>query len=588
MPTLNWIGKEAVVNHHQQVPFHLLKDVPELACGNPGEGNLIVQGDNLVALKALLPYYAGQVKCIYIDPPYNTGNEGWAYNDNVNSPVIREWLGKVVGKEGETLDRHDRWLCMMYPRLVLLRQFLRKDGAIFISLDDNEIASLRLLMDEIFGSATFCAQITVQCNPKGRVLAQEFAKTHEYILVYSRMPQGTLFEVTKSLDELISDYDQIDPDGRRFRLLELRNTHRQFNKETRPNLHFPLFADKTTGQVFINEIADGVEIFPNWPDGMKGCWTWEKAKCREDRDDLVARAIRGTWKVFRKAYATDEFGSAVTKKPKTIWLDPDIHTEKGQKQIDAILSGRVFYAPKAIGLIRSCIEVATNPGDLVLDSFGGSGTTGHAVLDLNKRDGGNRRFILVEMESKIARDITAERLRRVAEGYTSAKGEHVEGLGGGFRYCELGEPLFDEHGKIRDSVRFTDLARHVYFTETGEPLPLPKATHPHPNPDRTTSHSTKLAEDASQVAGYLPEGEGVFSSPLLGECRGVGIYLLYNGILGDKSANGGNVLTRAVLAQLPSFDGPKVIYCAGCLLGRDRLRAENIIVRQTPYEIKVS
>jgi site-specific DNA-methyltransferase (adenine-specific)/adenine-specific DNA-methyltransferase len=155
MPTLNWIGKEAVVNHHQQVPFRLLKDVPDLACGDPGSGNLIVQGDNLEALKALLPYYAGQVKCVYIDPPYNTGNEGWAYNDNVNSPVIRDWLGKTVGKEGETLDRHDRWLCMMYPRLALLRQFLSEDGAIFISLDDNEIQALRLtFMDEIFGRRT--------------------------------------------------------------------------------------------------------------------------------------------------------------------------------------------------------------------------------------------------------------------------------------------------------------------------------------------------------------------------------------------------------------------------------------------------
>ena len=151
MPTLNWIGKEAVVNHHHQVPFHLLKDVPELACGDPGSGNLIVQGDNLVALKALLPYYAGQVKCIYIDPPYNTGNEGWIYNDNVNSPLIREWLGKAVGKEAEDLSRHDKWLCMMYPRLALLRQFLREDGAIFISIDDNEVQALRYVMDEIFG-----------------------------------------------------------------------------------------------------------------------------------------------------------------------------------------------------------------------------------------------------------------------------------------------------------------------------------------------------------------------------------------------------------------------------------------------------
>ena len=191
---------------------------------------------------------------------------------------------------------------------------------------------------------------------------------------------------------------------------------------------------------------------------------------------------------------------------------------------------------------------------VILDSFAGSGTTGHAVLKQNAEDGGNRRFILVEMDDHIARNVTTERVRRVAGGYTNAKSEPVAGLGGGFRYCELGEPLFDEHGKIRDSVRFADLARHVYFTETGEPLPR----------------------------------ERVSKSALLGECRGVGIYLLYNGILGDKSANGGNVLTRAVLAQLPPFEGPKVIYCAGCLLGRDRLHAENIIVRQTPYEIKIS
>jgi adenine-specific DNA-methyltransferase len=197
---------------------------------------------------------------------------------------------------------------------------------------------------------------------------------------------------------------------------------------------------------------------------------------------------------------------------------------------------------------------AAGPNDLVLDSFAGSGSTGHAVLKLNRQEGGNRRFIFVEMEPKIAREVTAERVRRVAQGYTNPSGERIEGLGGNFRYCELGEPLFDEAAKIRESVRFADLARHVYFTETGEPLPRERVT----------------------------------KSAFIGECRGVGIYLLYNGILRDKTANGGNVLTRAVLAQLPPFSGPKVIYCAGCLLGRDRLQAERITVRQTPYEIRVA
>ncbi len=184
MPTLNWIGKEAVVNHHLQVPFHLLKDVPDLACGKPGDGNLIVQGDNLVALKALLPYYAGQVKCIYIDPPYNTGNEGWVYNDNVKNPIITEWLGKVVGREGETLDRQDRWLCMMYPRLALLRQFLRDDGVIIVSIDDFEANRLRLLLDEIFQSQNFVAQLVWDKTRKND--AKFFSVGHEYIIVYAR------------------------------------------------------------------------------------------------------------------------------------------------------------------------------------------------------------------------------------------------------------------------------------------------------------------------------------------------------------------------------------------------------------------
>ena len=203
------------------------------------------------------------------------------------------------------------------------------------------------------------------------------------------------------------------------------------------------------------------------------------------------------------------------------------------------------------------LQIATNPGDLILDSFAGSGTTGHAVLKLNQASSDHtlRRFILVEIEPKIARDVTAERVRRAAEGYTNAKGGSVESIGGSFRFCELGEPLFDENGKIRETVTFADLARHVYFSETGEPLPV------------RTEHTENIEKKAKASVISVSS----VRTPLLGVCRGVAIYLLYNGILADKSANGGNVLTRAVLAKLPAFDGQKVIYCAGCLLGRDRL-----------------
>jgi adenine specific DNA methylase Mod len=239
MPTLNWIGKDAVVNHHLQVPFHLLKDVPDLACGEPGDGNLIVQGDNLVALKALLPYYAGQVKCIYIDPPYNTGNENWIYNDNVNSRVIREWLGKVVGKEGETLDRHDRWLCMMYPRLALLRQFLREDGIIFVSVDENEYRYLSIMMDELFGAENRLETIVWKKSYGGGSKSNHLVNLHEYIEVFAKRidvieklelpPDNTALKYYKFKD---SKFEERGP----YRLQPLATT----SMDTRPNLRYSI------------------------------------------------------------------------------------------------------------------------------------------------------------------------------------------------------------------------------------------------------------------------------------------------------------------------------------------------------------
>lgn len=540
MPTLNWIGKDAVVNHHLQVPFRLLKDVPDLACGQPGDGNLIVQGDNLVALKALLPYYAGQVKCIYIDPPYNTGNEGWAYNDNVNSPVIREWLGKTVGKEGETLDRHDRWLCMMYPRLALLRQFLRNDGVMFISLDDNEIQALRYVMDEIFGSANFITTVLWQKVYSPKNSARHFSEDHDYIVVYAKNAEAWRPNLVPRTDDQDSAYKSRDNDPRgpwKTGDLSARNYYSQGTYEI---------------------VCPSGRVIPHPPTGMY--WRVSKEKFQElNADSRIWWGKDGSAIPQIKRFLSEVKQGVV---PQTMWFYGDVgHTQDAKKELVSVMSfsdsESVFITPKPTRLIERILQIATNPGDLVLDSFSGSGTTGHAVLKINSaaHDVAPRRFIMVEIESNIAREVTAERVRRVAQGYDNAKGEKVEGLGGGFRYCELGEPLFDENGKIRETVGFADLARHVYFTETGEPLPRERVSA---------------------------------KSPFIGACRGVGIYLLYNGILGDKSANGGNVLTRAVLAKLPPFDGQKVIYCAGCLLGRDRLNAERIVVRQTPYEIKVS
>ena len=452
MPTLNWIGKEAVVNHHLQVPFHLLKDVPDLSCGDLGSGNLIVQGDNLVALKALLPYYAGQVKCIYIDPPYNTGNENWVYNDNVNSPVIREWLGKVVGGEGETLDRHDRWLCMMYPRLAVLRQFLREDGAIFISIDDSEIGPLRLIMDEIFGVRNFATTFIWQKRTT-RENRRVFSFSHDYILCYAKVLEN--FESVRGTlpftDEVNRRYENPDNDPR----------------GPWQSVSLNAQAGHATPDQFYTLITPSRRKL----DPPKGrCWSVTEPRLKELIADNRIWFGKDGNNVPRFKRFLSEANKGLT--PHTLWEADEVGTtDSATKSLMEVFEGESkFETPKSVELIERILRIGSGPGDLILDSFAGSGTTGHAVLQLNKEDGGNRRFILVEMESEVARGVTAERVRRVAQGYTNAKGEHVEGLGGSFRYAELGDLMFDRSGKIRDSVTFTELARHVYFVETSEPL----------------------------------------------------------------------------------------------------------------------
>ena len=531
MPTLNWIGKEAVVNHHMQVPFRLLKDVPELGCGDPGSGNLIVQGDNLEALKALLPYYAGQVKCIYIDPPYNTGEEGWAYNDNVNSPIIREWLGKIVGKEGETLDRHDRWLCMMYPRLVLLKQFLTQDGVMLVSLDDTEIGFLRLVLDEIFGKSNLLGTIVWNTRNTDNRRKSYLSPDHEYVVVYGRSPYAKI--EGRVIDR--RDFKNPENDSRGPYVTDPLTG--KATAEERPNLHAYCMQQPNTNNIWSPDPAHG--------------WITDEAGYKRllEENRIWWPPNPSTGKPRKKRFLSE---TKVRMPASSFW--PEFRSQSGASDLDCILGERMFAFPKPIQLIQRLIDYCAPPNSIVLDSFAGSGSTAHGVFLQNIEDSGNRRFILVEMEKSIARTITSERVRRVAQGYTNAKGEAVAGLGGGFRYCELGEPLFDETGMIRDSVKFSELARHVYFSETGEPLPRVR----------------------------------VLNTPFLGACRGVGIYLLYNGILGDGSTNGGNVLTRQTLAKLPPFAGPKVVYCAGCLLSRERLQTLGITVRQTPYEIKVS
>ena len=531
MPTLNWIGKEAVVKHHKEVPFRLLEPVPELSCGpaqGKDSGNLIVQGDNLHALKALLPRYAGQVKCIYIDPPYNTGNEGWVYNDNVNSPEISKWLGEVVGKEGETLDRHDRWLSMMYPRLLLLRQFLSDDGVILISLDDVEAGHLRLLLDEIFGFKNRIATIVWNTRNTDNRIKTRLSPDHEYIFVYGKSESSRI--EGRVIDR--SDFRNPDNDPRGPYVTDPLKG--KATASERPNLHDYNMEQPGTTNLWK-------------PDPAKG-WITDRAGYErllsENRIWWPPNPATGWPRKKRFLSETQERMPA-----SSFW--PEFKTQSGARELDEILDERVFAFPKPSALMQRVISYCAPPGSLVLDSFAGTGTTAHAVLKQNAEDAGNRRFILVEMDDKIARNVTAERVKRVVSGHVNGNGAVVDALGGGFQFCRLSpEPLFDAEGQIRRDVTFAQLAEFVWFAETG--------------------------------TGFTGQAD----SPLLGVNEGRAIYLLYNGILKDKSVAGGNVLTGPVFDVLPKFAGPKVIYAAANRMG-GRAAREGITFKQTPYALEV-
>ena len=594
MPTLNWIGKEAVVNHHLEVPFRLLKDVPELACGNPGSGNLIVEGDNLVALKALLPYYKGKVKCVCIDPPYNTGNEGWAYNDNVSSTAIKKWLGEIVGKEGETLDRHDRWLSMMYPRLALLREFLSDGGLILVHIDDNEIQSLRAIMDEIFGRKNFVTQFIWQTD--GHTDNQFHVKVnHEYVVMYalketsielgyvvdpntrgeSNLWKGiaensitkngpgnppSVIELPRGFPttlETMSLPATAIPDGLGDAMKVKRPPTSNKLKAQFGKVQFPLRLDTMTATSF--KLAEPCRVFSGWANANK-LRQFIKNGCEPLADDdgsPIRFYLSDKGVVYYRKDRGDKARHILSV------LRGFATTEKTSSQLKQM--GLDFSYPKPVDLTRYLLRVATVPGDLILDSFAGSGTVGASVVEENngQKDKPERHFILIQMptESKeqvvqgvnLARDRTRFRVEKVCESFSKGTAAAIE-RNNGFRYVRLGDELFDEHGRINETkVRFADLARHVYFSETGEPLPKERISA---------------------------------KTPLLGVHHGRAVYLLYNGILKDKSVDGGNVLTSAALEHLPTHDGPKVVYAASCRFSKARLEREGITFKQTPYAIR--
>ena len=512
MPTLNWIGKDKVVNHHNEVPFRVLEK--QYTFGDtPDSGNMIIHGDNLEVLKALLPKYEGKVKCIYIDPPYNTGEEKWVYNDNVNDPRIKKWLGQVVGKEADDLTRHDKWLCMMYPRLKLLQKLLANDGAIFISIDDNEQANLKLICDEIFGIKNFVGEIIHQ-RAKGGGQAKHIVKGHDYILVYgkdSKYLKLARKKVVQGKTIVIDGVTYIKNDD------VIRKTFGKYDSSQGDRRCFYEQLEQYKGKAKKEEvdrlIREGKYFLELNSEGMHTICELQKV------DD-----------------ATSKLYSIIK-----------VLSEEGKNELEK-LGLTEFSYPKPTEIVRQLIEAVRTSDDedfIVLDSFGGSGTTANAVLIQNKQDGGNRKFILCEM-CDYAETITAERVRRVMKGYGEGKNA-VEGTGGSFDFYELGTTIFDNKTELlNDDADTEQIRQYVWYAET---------------------HTAYMA-DQNRSNPYL-----------LGTHNFTDYYFYYE----PKQET---VLDWNFLQTLKQRAEQYIIYADRCLLAQEEMQLMNIVFKKIPRDIK--
>jgi adenine-specific DNA-methyltransferase len=475
MPTLSFKGKSVVETYHHTVPHHTFEFDKKLSVLGKGDepslaGNLIIEGDNLLALKALLPTHAGKIKCVYIDPPYNTGNEGWVYNDNLTQPQFKEWIGQTVGGEGEDFCRHDKWCCMMYPRLQLLKELLTDDGSIWVSIGDDESHNLRHIMGEIFGDDNYIATV-VWRNSTGPKLTNHLSTSHEYLLCFAKSAEHWARNLLPRSEEQESGYKNPDNDPRgpwRSGGLDARNPYSRGR-----------YAITCPG----GRVVDGPPGGSYWRIPEEKLWEFDadnRIWWGEDRNN-VPRI---------KRFRTEVQDGII---PQSFWDYSDVgHTQEAKQEYLRILQDReVFTTPKPTRLIERVLEVATNEGDLVLDSFAGSGTTGHAVMKQNEQNGVDRQFILVQMpfdtkehESEginLCEKLTAERIRRVSRGYhyerRGAKGkntqEEVSGLGGSFTYARLSDaPLFGDYRDLGDTLpSYDEIAAYIFYTETSHQWP---------------------------------------------------------------------------------------------------------------------
>ena len=577
MPTLEWIGKDKVINHHQQVPYRVLErrysfDIDGQHGGDNGSENMIIRGDNLEALKALLPRYEGRVKCIYIDPPYNTGNEGWVYNDNVNDPKIKKWLGEVVGREGEDLTRHDKWLCMMYPRLKLLQKLLADDGAIFISIDDNELYNLKAVCDEIFGASCFVARITWQNNYSLRNDSKGIPYETDNVMVYSKQPLWNPKRLARTV-EMDARYVNYDNDNIAYKVTPI---------------HAPGAATHKSMVYAIQQPITGELMYPpkgrHWKDGQEKLLDflceWAPYELRviddyEKRSEICGGDVpvdipaimlsipaeqakelalerynkypwpsyfflaKGFGSIQAKTYLDTTKGKVVS----TLWKYEDVGTNvEATNELKTLMKNSPpFDTPKPTRLLERVIQISTDSDSLILDSFAGSGTTAHAVLNMNKADGGDRKFILVEMMD-YADSITAERVKRVIRGYGEGKNA-VEGTGGDFSFYDLGEPLLIGEN-LNETVGTEKIREYVWYMETKSPYAPTEGDNP---------YFLGRHNDTSYYFYYEPERI--------------------------------TVLDYTFLSGITERFGGTVIYADRCALGEDKLAQMGIVFKKIPRDI---
>ena len=505
MPTLTWTGKEDALRAASQVPFRLLEPHSALGGGIVGDPkaaqeNLLIQGDNLEALKALLPYYSGRVKCIYIDPPYNTGSAFEHYDDNLE---------------------HSTWLSMMYPRLELLREFLGEEGSIWMNLDDTESDYAKVVMDEVFGRSSFIAHVIWQKKFAPQNDARYIDANHDHILVYALSPDYLRFNLLARSATMNARYKNPDNDQRGPWTPDnaLRKEYREY-----------AYYEVTT--------PGGRTVLP--PPGSS--WRFNK----EDLPRLIAENRLWFGKDGKGVPRIKRFLNEVQQgaMPQTIWSNDDVgNTQEAKKEAVRLNPGDIFATPKPERLLKRVLEIATNPGDLVLDSFLGSGTTAAVAHKMG------RSWVGIEL-GEHAFTHCLPRLRKVLEGDQGGISEAVSWKGGGgFRFMKLGETVFQPNGSLNPTVSFNALAAHIWWRETG--IPMNTAT----------------------------------KTPLLGTHDGKAYYLLYNGILGDKRPEAGNVLTPAILSHLPKSEGQKVIFAEACMIPTRNLERLSIIFKQVPYDL---